>query len=202
MGIFDRKQILSTQDSRQKTDWGGGQLDDCDHLRKRFFESYDRSLIEYMCSSRSIETHDRIHPIGEGRHFRALVLLPEVSSKIPLVISIPKSSFLGSDPVRNSARWCQDMSDLRKLRIPMIPPFELIQNSNVLRCLVTPFGSGGSDQANSRWQPVISCVKMAERVLAQHGFRIDDQIQVRCFEGIPFICDLSDLIRTKKIEAS
>jgi hypothetical protein len=198
MGFFGKKHLAGDQGEKAPASFIGVQREDYEYLRRRFFESYDRSLIEYLASSRSIEAHDRIHPIGEGRHFRALVLMPDNSTKIPLVISLPKSSFLGNDPAKTSARWCDAMKDLRRLRVPMIPPFDLLENANVLRCFVSPFGSGGSDQAKARWQPIKNHVNLTERALADHGFRIDDRIQVRCFEGIPFICDLSDLIRIKK----
>jgi hypothetical protein len=191
LGSFLRKGRPATAPGKEAS-W---QSRDMAELRERFYESFDRSLIESMVfpNPRRLEQAERAHPIGEGRHFRAFVLQSNQSFKESLVIQLPKPTFLGHEPEQRTQAWLNCMRRIQNAKIALIPPFEVVVVEQRLQCLVTPFGSGGADQALPRWQPVNDYVSLTVRELRGMRLEIDDYIQVRTMHGIPFICDFSDI---------
>ncbi len=160
-------------------------------LIHEFYSSFDRSLAESFLSLQSEELRiDRGEFLGQGRHFSAY-LLKGRSRVGGLVIKIPGADF-GPHLQRD---WISTLSFVAKLNLDLIPPFELIQQGSVV-ALAMPYGSEKESAAGANWQPLTTAKLKLESTLKSYQIAIDDYLQIRCFEGIPFVCDLSDLKRS------
>ena len=91
-------------------------------------------------------------------------------------------------------RWIQCIRALKSFSNTLIPPYEVILYETAV-ALAMPYGEGGALSSLAHWENIDQHIAKSTDLLLQQRLKIDDKIQVRTQKGIPFICDLSDLVR-------
>ena len=132
--------------------------------------------------------------IGEGCHFKSF----RVNSHGPvaLVLSIATSGFKDG-LVSGYNKWALAMARLKPLRLPLVPPFEILRHEDADHtkiALVTPYGGEKEVMASAHWQPLAGHIDSLNDGLKDHELSLDDVAQIRCLEGMPFVIDWSDLM--------
>jgi hypothetical protein len=154
-------------------------------LEQAFYRCLDSTVI------RSGILHGPAHRIwselGEGRHFQSFRLPGR--SGMDLAVNLAKPGFLDAEN-RQRRQWSDDLKRLRVLEHPLIPPMEVIEDTEffayVQPCCETE-------------QPLTADLKDAledlGKSLARLGLELDDYPQLRRCQGHPFVIDYSDLRR-------
>lgn len=154
-------------------------------LEKAFYRSLDTSLIR---SGILYGPAFRVWPLmGEGRHFQCFRL--KSSGALDLAVLVAKPSFQDGDDRRRQA-WKNDLSRLKKLDHPLIPPMEVIED-NEFFAYVQPFCEQDlvlSDSLKAAWEDLL-------RSMAQIGLELDDYPQLRSCQGQALVIDFSELKR-------
>lgn len=167
---------------------------DHDALRQDFQRSLDIALLEsafQMNHATGPKAPSLGQPIGEGFHFQ---VWKYPAQPLNLAVAIPKQNFLNEDSGLRKSSWLRAMTELKRVKAPLIPPFEILKSfDNESMLLITPFGEGDATTADLHWQPLDVQITATIELLRKRKLFIDDYIQIRCHNGTPFICDLSDL---------
>jgi hypothetical protein len=58
-----------------------------------------------------------------------------------------------------------------------------------------PYAEQAFEEAHSHWHPISGFKAKLSAGLLANGYIIKDLYQIRCWQGIPFVYDLSDLQR-------
>ncbi len=175
---------------RQRQDW--------ERLKGLFQRAFDRSVAEQLLRQPD-EVLDRMHDlVGEGAHFRTWRLRGEGarSAELPLVL---KRAGLGWGTGPRGRQWRDSVAGLAAAGIPLVPPLVLLQARGAAGeagdriGLVMPFADSDWSAAAAHWQPMAAQMEVALRALQDRGLALGDIPQGGCWQGIPFLYDLSDL---------
>ena len=169
-------------------------------LREAFHHLFDRSKAEHW-----LRHFDRLEGqaqdllVGEGTHFRTLRLPPcrpwprgegdAASLTLVMKRALPTFGDAHSPGVR---RWAQNLLTLAAAPPPLAPPMEVVWADQAVG-LVMPFGADGHAAAAPHWQPIGGAIENFETHLRGLGMALQDMVQIRVWEGIPFVVDFSDL---------
>ena len=134
---------------------------------------------------------------GAGAWFEAYRFRTKTHPDYFFVLSIPHRLNQGiSEKERHYGQWSKRMQLLKKMgsSIPLIPPFILLKAPGGLPAWSTPYGTELKDGAlKPHWQNLDHLILKMQSGLQKIGLYLEDHIQIRSWQGIPFICDLSDL---------
>ena len=170
--------------------------DDRLSLRKGFYQAYDPSMLQnlLMDHTRLTGLSARGKCIGQGTHFQSFQI--DGRGPLSLVLSVATSEFAGG-LVSGHQTWYQAMTRLKSLDLPLVPPFEILRHERADHAtlgFVTPFGRQKQEKASSHWQPLDGLINGLHAELHKNQLCLQDVVQIRCAEGIPFVIDWSDLI--------
>jgi len=160
-----------------------------DHFNQAF--DHSRALGAFRALRRS-SIPAGIRSIGVGTHFAAYQLpaMPAMN----LVLKVAHEDFC-SDPHQLS-KWLRCLERLRHQPIELIAPFAVLQEDERV-ALVCPYGDGEAAGAQPHWLPLDVLKATFVQQLAKEGLMIADYLQLRCWQGVPFLADMSDLNELK-----
>jgi hypothetical protein len=131
--------------------------------------------------------------LGEGSHFAAWRLPPArgraAAGGVDLVIKRAGPRFEVSGA--GAQRWRNALAAVRE--VELVPPLELLWVGDVLG-LVMPYGEQTITNAQPHWQPVADRIVELRVQLRSLGLALGDVPQGRCWRGVPFLVDWSDLV--------
>ena len=177
-------------------------INDIKKLHESFYRYFDRSKAESM-----VRNFERGAPtkrsewalLGSGSFCSAYRVCFSRNSDYYQVLSIAHTSLHESfEAERSLKQWLMRMrtlSKLNKVAIPLIPPLSCIMGKQTV-AWVSPFAEGEEDEVKSYWLPLSEQINKMQGILRRNGLTIEDRIQIRTWQGIPFIHDLSDLLET------
>lgn len=174
---------------------------DIKKLHETFYRYFDRSKAESILRSfeKSPDTI-RINGgefIGSGSFCSAYRVSFSRNSDYHHVLSIAHINFHESlEAERSLKQWVKRMRTLSGISneaIPLIPPFSCLLGTQTV-AWVTPFAEGEEQHAKAHWFPISEQIKKMQNQLRKNRLLIEDHLQIRTWQGIPFIHDLSDLI--------
>lgn len=160
---------------------------DFERLYTTFYTAFDRSSILQQLRNH----YEQKHPLpflGGGRHFQVFQLEHKLSR---LAVAIPEDDFLAQYNVGGD-RWVTRLEKLHGKSVPLVPPFEVINDQDKPH-IIMPYGPDALSSAAAQWQPIEPFVQEFVKGLEQLDLKLMDQIQGRCYDGVPFIFDFSDL---------
>jgi hypothetical protein len=162
-------------------------------LREAFFQTYDEGramdLLGKLAAGRQCAG---LSLIGEGMHFRCW-RESKAKGPIDLVLKIAKEDFLSE--VGNLAIWRTALANM-PIGIDLMPPTALlpVKLGKVDSVgMVMPFGPDLEDKCSTWWQPIRDRLTTFKEGAGLNGLVLGDIPQIRCWEGIPFMIDISDL---------
>lgn len=162
-------------------------------LKQAFFQAFDPSLVRQFCIKRLADP--ALLPqqaVAGGTHFYCFKLA-RPGAPMDLAIKIPTPTFSASRA-----------KELKKLLLSLatqttpglLGPFELIDCDGQF-AIAMPFGPQDAKHAKDDWQPLALWVSQLQEHLALRRLEINDLVQIRCWRGIPFLIDYSDLRSTE-----
>jgi hypothetical protein len=167
------------------------QLADMQALQREFFRSYDPAKHSALADDILVDKFRRTEFfLGEGRHFRAWKVLMGPGRYQVLTLS---NGFFESE--RGSAgvlRWLRDMKILQAANLPLVPPFAVLRMGEKISMMM-PFGESRQPAVNAHWLPLDQSVKQLVANLEIYRLFLDDEFQIKVCDGVPFVCDFSDL---------
>ncbi len=166
---------------------------DKSRLRSQFYRTYDEGRISDQLQ-RLAANHQvgGLSPIGEGMHFRCW-REKKTSGGMDLVLKVAKNDFLTE--IGNFKAWVARLTKL-PLRLDLMPPIAFVPlrvGSIETLGLAMPYGPDESVQCSSWWQPLEEQVQAFKQGLNLNGLILGDIPQIRCWDGIPYIVDISDV---------
>jgi hypothetical protein len=170
---------------------------DRERLAALFAATYDRSRVESLLPRlRTARPPTRtVGPAewaGEGVCFATWRLPPAPGRRgLALAVKIAHADWLEGREIARKA-WVEAATRLRRAAAPLIPPYEIIVHHDGL-ALVMPFGEAPLSNAATHWQPLDESLQACGVALRRLDLSLGDVAQGRCWEGIPFLYDLSDL---------
>lgn len=162
-------------------------------LREVFFQTYDEGratdLLGKLALGRQLTG---VSLIGEGMHFRCW-REKKTGSPMDLVLKIATQEFLSD--VGNLEVW---RSCLAKMPIgtELMPPMAVLPVKVGLTesiGIVMPFGPDGENKCSTWWLPLGDRLAAFIDNARLNGLVLGDVPQIRCWEGIPVLIDISDL---------
>jgi hypothetical protein len=157
-------------------------------LEKAFYGSLDSSLIRSaILGGSAFRTWQKL---GEGRHFRCLRLTQP--DRLDLAINLAKPSFLRAEK-RLRKQWAADLQQLRGLDHPLIPPMEVLDDSEFF-AYIQPC----CDQELTISSEIRQLLEDMQRAMNSRGLELEDYPQLRTCQGHPFVIDFSELNRLQK----
>jgi hypothetical protein len=183
---------------------------DWERLEAFFHQALDLSLLEkallHIGSEAKGDLPRGFTEIGEGADFRAFSLKPGGGGMLKdlfLCLKVAKPAFQKRMGQAGMRRWAAGVKDIGSRpvvshRPPLIPPMQPLRISLGMEELwgaVMPYGSRALSDAAPHWQPVEELVREALLWLKKEGYVLDDIVQGRSWEGVPFLVDFSDLKR-------
>jgi len=157
-------------------------------LEKAFYGSFDRSLIRSgILSGSALRDWQEL---GEGRHFRCFSLTQP--GRLDLAINLAKPGFLRAE-MRLRKEWAHDLQQLRCLDHPLIPPMEVIEDSEFF-AYIQPC----CDQDLTISSEIRQALEDMHRVMVTIGLELADYPQLKSCQGHPFVIDFSELNRLQK----
>ena len=162
-------------------------------LRETFFRTYDEGravdLLSKLGAGRQVTG---ISLIGEGMHFRCW-RESKSQGQMDLVLKIANQEFLSE--VANLGAW-RTLLEHMPADTDLMPPIALLpikvgQIDSV--GMVMPFGPDLEDRCSTWWQPINEPINAFKDGARLNGLVLGDVPQIRCWEGIPFMIDISDL---------
>ena len=182
-------------------------MNDMNLLSKYYYENFDRSKMESITSNyeKFKLTSERFtYPfLGAGTHCSAYqVPLRNIKSAVTEDFSFVISFYalqlgedLKTDRKVDKFLKCVDLLSQHSMRnnIPLIPPLDSIKYNNQV-AIVTPFGNDPIECMSYHWNPIEDMIDQMHKSLREIGLKINDHIQIRTWQGIPFVYDFSDLV--------
>jgi hypothetical protein len=163
---------------------------DSARLRDAFHQSLDFSVIDSWLKNLLPQKSDAIYAqsYASGSH-NLCFHLRRPGFPMDLAIKIPLSA-LGQKGAQSVPA---KLGALKRVNSPsLVPPIhELKQND--IAITVMPFGTHDAKAAHAHWQPLQPWIDELHKQLAQQALLLDDVVQIRCWQGIPFVIDFSDL---------
>ncbi len=165
---------------------------DIKELHGSFYQLFDASL-----ARESVRTRGPLTAlIGAGAHFEAWLLPAPRSTRsnpMRLVVKVSQPRFFPEKSPQFRAQWLSHLRRIQRERVPLLPPFEILELDSSVG-LVMPYASERLDTAKPHWQPLDRVIDVTRARLSHHGLVLNDTIQAGCWQGIPLIYDLSDLV--------
>jgi hypothetical protein len=164
-------------------------------LREAFYRAFDSGRLHAAAERLSqVGAFPGFGPVGAGMHFRCFA---ETAGRSPggvqLVVKIASREFL--DEVVNLEGWVSTLDKVASS--DLVPPVEVLRlrsdSGGQGLALVMPFGPDRADQCAAWWQPETALLQGFYQDIGRMNLHLGDVPQLRCWDGIPFICDLSDL---------
>lgn len=165
-------------------------LRDVDRLKETFYRHFDRSRLEVLLALGDRDLASRADLLGEGAHFRAWRIRGRSPSTMDIVFKRATAGFDRQDPLA-PREWVQAMARLRGAG-GLIPPFEVLETEHGVG-IAMPFGDRPFAEAAAHWQPLADRLDELSVALAARGLKLADVPQGRCWSGVPFLYDLSDV---------
>lgn len=162
---------------------------DAERLRDGFYRAFDRSRIEALMRLSDQALDGKATLLGEGAHFRAW-RLGMAGGELVLKRA---TDGLGKPGGLERRRWVRAMSQAKGMG-GLVPPFEVfdgLDGDGV--AIVMPYGAEPLQAAAAHWQPVSDRLEELRRAFAARGLQLMDVPQGRCWNGVPFLYDLSDV---------
>jgi hypothetical protein len=168
-------------------------------LQQAFAAAFDRSRLESVLA-RSERSQEGLELLGEGTHFVSWRILGSGGgaglTKAPAVV-LKRAKAAWADPGDPKARrWIEAVRQVGRSGLPLVPPLEVVRADGPrgpVLGLAMPFGDQPLASAAAHWLPVDELVAELRRGLAALGLALDDVAQGRCWDGVPFLFDFSDL---------
>jgi len=161
---------------------------DGERLKSHFYTGFDRSAAEHWLERPASELDRRLDFLGEGAHFAVWRLR---DAAVSLVF---KRARARQDDPRGGPdlmKWSQAMRHVAGFG-GLIPPFELLTAGSRVG-VVMPYGEAPLATMGAHWRPLEERLAELAGQLAASGLVINDVPQGRCWQGVPFLYDLSDL---------
>ena len=145
---------------------------------------------------------DRHELLGEGEHFTAWRLREPSDQQqtrhglMPLVYKRSHQGFGGGGGSLRHRQWCAAMLRLQapiEDQIALVSPMLVGPVSYGAASLLMPYGGKPLTAAAAHWLPLASLTSELRSGLHRLGLAWPDVIQGRCWDGIPFIFDWSDI---------
>jgi len=170
---------------------------DLERFHEAFQQRCDMSRLLDLNSRNFSQLNDRHELIGEGGHFTAWRLHESASQQqtrhglMPLVYKRAHSGFGQAGGV-GQRHWLEAMH-LLKAPLAMVSPFLAGSVAGGEACLLMPFGGTPLAAASEHWLPLDHHTQKLRAALSARGLAWSDVIQGRCWAGVPFIFDWSEL---------
>lgn len=182
---------------------GHRQLDDVRRLHEAWVLSFDRSRCQSLFSDAVCRRDgEGLVLLGEGRHFRSYRIEGQSLPGRPVVDLVIKraNDYFPRSGTVGRRTWLEAMTSLATRRdLPLVPPFALLGDSGngaeKELGIAMPFGPDDKSKAALHWPPAGDWERILAESLASLGLRLEDQLQTRVWNGVPFVIDLSDLRR-------
>ena len=157
--------------------------------KKNLFETFYHALDPSLAHSMLVEYVEKKTPpstclLGEGCFFKSYLINTNIEMNFAL--NLLKDEYRGS----TFYTWLKLLQKLKKLENYLIPPFEISSYKEGFS-LIMPFGIEG--QFSEHWLPICNEIENLEDNLKQNKLILNDSIQMKSWNGIPFIHDFSDL---------
>lgn len=177
-------------------------LNDIKNLHESFYRYFDRSRAEAILRNyeqdHDSSSHGEWDFLGSGSFCSAYRINLSRNSYYYHVLSIAHTQLNSNfEAERLLKQWLQRMKALSKLTkeaIPLIPPISSIVSKQSVAWL-SPYAEGAQELAKPHWFPLSEQITKMQNMLYKKGLVIEDHIQIRTWQGIPFIHDLSDLLK-------
>ena len=133
--------------------------------------------------------------IGEGRHFATYEIAAhgeKAQTAMRLCLHVSSENFHRDRIESEIAAWRSAIERLQRLSLPLVPPIHFLSLPERVVYLM-PLGDQPLTMAAPHWHPTDELVDRAVREFAMRGIALGDVPQTRCWQGIPFIYDFSDL---------
>ena len=175
-------------------------IKDIKKLHEAFYRNFDRSRAESFLQGfekgLTFNSSDCLL-LGSGSFCSAYRVSFSRNSAYYHVLSIAHThlneSFEAERSLKQWLKRLQTLSKLNKQAIPLIPPVSGILGKQTV-AWVSPFAEGAQEDAKTHWLPLRRQIEKMQNVLRKNGLIIEDLLQIRTWQGIPFIHDLSDLL--------
>ena len=158
---------------------------DRDRLKSLFYSEFDASAASRLLGLSKAELERKAQYLGAGAHFEAFRV-----GGLVLKRSLPDSAPRDAMRLRDLGRAL----GLAKAVEGLMPPFETVPLGQGL-ALAMPYGDRPASEAGAHWLPLADRLPELAKALAGVGLQLDDVAQCRCRDGVPFLVDLSDLVR-------
>ncbi len=158
---------------------------DRDRLKSLFYSEFDASAASRLLGLSKTDLERKAQYLGSGAHFEAFRV-----GGLVLKRSLPDAAPREAMRLRNLARALA----LAKSVEGLMPPFETVPVDQGI-ALVMPYGDRPMTEAGAHWLPLADRLPELAKALAAVGLQLDDVAQCRSRDGVPFLVDLSDLVR-------
>lgn len=146
-------------------------------MRDAFYQSLDLS---YWLSRLRNFRPDGCRMLGAGTYFENY--LDPVTQRV-IKRLLPQQRWHG-------LRIRKSLVRIHAAQLVLIPPIEVFTFEEDL-FVISLFGSEDKNP-KPHWMPLQEPIGLLSEGLAELGYKWDDAWQIRCWEGIPFHCDVSD----------
>jgi hypothetical protein len=183
----------------------GRRVADRRRLAAAFHGSYDASAAAQALGLPAAQLDRKHDAIGAGRVFAAWRLrVPGARGASAMSLVLKRPHGLGSAARGREAtglrgapaevrRWLEALPQALK-QGPLMPPCMIVRAGDAWG-LVMPYGDAPLAAAASHWQPLDARLAEQRDALAAVGLELADVAQGACWDGVPFLFDLSDLRR-------
>ena len=157
-------------------------------LSLSFYRAYDESYCCQALEEISLKNYSKYDFLGEGTHFKSFRLKEKGGSLVINLLKEKKEEFF----FKEVKKWRAALEKLHKIEVPLIPPYEIITVEKNLG-IVLPFGA---EKPTTNYGDNTFLEKRIDetlKLLSKSALELNDQVQIKYFESIPFISDLSDL---------
>ncbi len=162
-------------------------------LKEAFFRSYDggrvADLFVKLAAGRQVPG---LSLIGEGMHFRCW-REKKAGRDLDLVLKVASPEFLSE--IGNIRAWTDSLAKM-PVDIELMPPIAMVPlKVGMVESIgiAMPFGPDDADRCSDWWQPMTDLVAAFKGGAKLGGLVLGDIPQIRCWDGIPFMIDISDL---------
>ncbi len=110
-------------------------------------------------------------------------------------MKVALEEFIKSTGPGGIKRWREGLKKLSNASIPLFPPTGFVSEAE-RPVFVMPFCLKNLKDIKSHWQPIEEAKMIFRQELNEHGYELDDYLQLGSVKGVPMIYDFSDLKKT------
>ncbi len=162
-------------------------------LREAFFRAYDEGRIADLLGKLAAgQKIPGLSLIGEGMHFRCW-REKSAGSDVDLVLKVASQGFLSE--VGNVAAWRASLAKM-PIGTDLMPPIAVVPlkvGAVDSIGMAMPYGPVDEDKCSAWWRPMADQLTGFKEGARLCGLVLGDIPQIRCWDGIPFMIDISDL---------